>query len=154
MIEQVDPLSVVGVCVLAVRGCASARGRLSTVLVGGRLSRNHAHFAMFMPTSFRMICSVSGFLMLCVVRNAGCCCCLVPSRPRVFLWPFVGYCFCETATFRMRVRHLAFLRLKKLVRLFPSLSCFLGVAGTFQTYDGVLDSLLYVWLQVAMCGAC
>ena len=36
MIEKVDPLSEVGV-----RGCASARGRLSTVLVGGRLSRNH-----------------------------------------------------------------------------------------------------------------
>ena len=31
MIEKVDPLSEVGVCVLAVRGCASARGRLSTV---------------------------------------------------------------------------------------------------------------------------
>ena len=31
---------------LAVRGCASARGRLSTVLVGGRLSGNHAQLAM------------------------------------------------------------------------------------------------------------
>ena len=31
MIEKVDPLSVVGVCVLAVRGCASARGRLPHV---------------------------------------------------------------------------------------------------------------------------
>ena len=58
MIEKVDPLSEVGVCVLAVRGCASARGRLSTVLVGGRLSRNHAQLGMLMPTSFRMICSV------------------------------------------------------------------------------------------------
>ena len=96
MIEKVDPLSEVGVCVLAVRGCASARGRLSTVLVGGRLARNHVQFGMLMPTSFRMICSVSEFLMLCVVRNAGCCCCcccLVPGFGIVghaFLWPFVG----------------------------------------------------------------
>ena len=74
MIEKVDPLSEVGVRVLAVRGCASARGRLSTVLVGGRLSRNHAHFAILMPTPFRIICSISEFLMLCVVRNVGCCC--------------------------------------------------------------------------------
>ena len=78
MIEKVDPLSEVGVCVHAVRGCASARGRLSTVLVGGRLSRNHAQLGMLMPTSFRMICSVSEFLVLCVVRN------------HEFLWPFVG----------------------------------------------------------------
>ena len=93
MIEKVDPLSEVGVCVLAVRGCASARGRLSTVLVGGRLSRNHAQLGMLMPTSFRMICSVSEFLMLCVVRNVGCCCSLVPGLGFVghaFLWPFVG----------------------------------------------------------------
>ena len=75
MIEKVDPLSEVGVCVLAVRVCASARGRLSIVLVGGRLSRNNAKFAMLMPTSFCMICSVSEFLMLCVVRNVGSCCC-------------------------------------------------------------------------------
>ena len=79
MIEKVDPLSEVGVCVLAVRGCASSRGRLSTVLVCGRLSRNHAQFATLMPTSFRMTCSVAEFLMLCVVRNVGCCCCLVPG---------------------------------------------------------------------------
>ena len=78
MIEKVDPLSEVGVRVLAVRGCESARGRLSTVLVGGRLPRNHAQLAMLMPTSFRMICSVSEFLMLCVVRNA-CCCRLMPG---------------------------------------------------------------------------
>ena len=78
MIEKVDPLSEMGVRVLAVRGCESARGRLSTVLVGGRLPRNHAQLAMLMPTSFRMICSVSEFLMLCVVRN------------HYFLWPFVG----------------------------------------------------------------
>ena len=75
MIEKIDPLSEVGVCVLAVRGCASARGRLSTVLVGGRLSRNNAQLGMFMPTSFRMICSVSEFLVLCVVRSVGSCCC-------------------------------------------------------------------------------
>ena len=78
MVEKVDPLSEVGVCVLAVRDCASARGRLSTVLVGGRLSTNHAQLAMLMPTSFRMICCVSEFLMLCVVRN------------HEFLCPFVG----------------------------------------------------------------
>ena len=93
MIEKVDPLSEVGVCVLAVRGCASARGRLSTVLVGGRLSRNHAQLGMLMPTSFRMICSVSEFLMLCVVRNVGWCCCLLPGLGIVghaFLCPFVG----------------------------------------------------------------
>ena len=93
MIEKVDPLCEVGVCVLAVRGCESARGRLSTVLVGGRLSRNHAQFAMLMPASFRMICSVSEFLMLCVVRNVGCCCCLVPGLGIVghtCLWPFAG----------------------------------------------------------------
>ena len=93
MIEKVDPFSEVGACVHAVRGCASSRGRLSTVLVGGRLSRNHAQLAMFMPTSFRMICSVSEFLMLCVVRNVGWCCCLVPGLGIVghaFLWPFVG----------------------------------------------------------------
>ena len=63
MIEKVDPLSEVGVCVLAVRGCASARGRFSTVLFDGRLSRNLAQLGMLMPTSFRMICSVSEFLM-------------------------------------------------------------------------------------------
>ena len=62
---------------LAVGGCESARGRLSTVLVGGRLSWNHAQLAMLMPTSFRVICSVSEFLMLCVVRN------------HEFLWKFV-----------------------------------------------------------------
>ena len=93
MIEKVDPLSEVGVRVLAFRGCASARGRLSTVLVGGRLSRNHAQLGMLMPISFRMICSVSEFLMLCVVRNVGWCCCLVPGPGIVghaFLWPFVG----------------------------------------------------------------
>ena len=91
MIEKVDPLSEVGACMLAVGGCASSR--LSTVLVGGRLSRNHAQFAMFMPASFRMICSVSEFLMLCVVRNVGCCCCLVPGLGIVghtCLWPFAG----------------------------------------------------------------
>ena len=91
MSEKVDPLSEVGVCVLAVRGCASARGRLSTVLVGGRLSRNHAQLGMLMPTSFRMICSVSEFLMLCVVRNVGWCCCLLPGLGVVghaFLCPF------------------------------------------------------------------
>ena len=59
MIEKVDPLSEMGACMLAVGGCASSRGRLSTVLVGGRLSWNHAQLAMRMPTSFRMICSVS-----------------------------------------------------------------------------------------------
>ena len=32
-------------------GCASARGRLSTVLIGGRLSRDHAQLGMLMPTS-------------------------------------------------------------------------------------------------------
>ena len=93
MIEKVDPLCEVGVCVLAVRGCESARGRLSTVLVGGRLSRNHAQLAMRMPTSFRMICAVSEFLMLYVVRNVGSCCCLMPGLGVVghaFLWPFVG----------------------------------------------------------------
>ena len=79
MIEKVGALSEVGVRVLAVRACASSRGRLSTVLVGGRPSRNHAQLAMLMPTSFRMICSVSEFLMLCVVRNVGCCCRLVPG---------------------------------------------------------------------------
>ena len=78
MIEKVDPLSEVGVRVLAVRACASARGRLSTVQVGGRLSRNLAQLAMLVPTSFRMMCSVSEFLMLCAVRN------------HYFLWPFVG----------------------------------------------------------------
>ena len=93
MIEKVDPLSEVGVRVLAVRGCASERGRLSTVLVGGRLSRNLAQLAMLMLASFRMICSVSEFLMLRVVRNVVCCCCLVPGPGvvgRAFLWPFVG----------------------------------------------------------------
>ena len=79
MIEKVDPLSELCVCVFAVRGCASARGRLSTVLVGGRLSWNHAQFAMRMPTSFRIICAVSEFTMLRVVRNVGCCCRLVPG---------------------------------------------------------------------------
>ena len=93
MIEKVDPLSEVGVRVLAVGGCASVRGRLSAVLVGGRLSWNHAQFAMRMPTSFRMICCVSEFLMLCVVRNVGWCCCLVLGLGIVshaFLWPFIG----------------------------------------------------------------
>ena len=93
MIEKVDPLSEVGVCVLAVRSCASARGRLSIVLVGGRLSRNHAQLGILMPTSFRMICSVSEFLMLCVVWNVGSCCCLVPGRPRVFV------AFCRDTAF-------------------------------------------------------
>ena len=93
MIDKVDPLSEVGVRMLAVRGCAFARGRLSTVLVGGRLSRNHAQLGMLMPTSFRMICSDSEFLMLCLFRNVGSCCCLVPGLGIVghaFLWPFVG----------------------------------------------------------------
>ena len=92
---------------LAVRGCASARGRLSTVLVGGRLSRNHAQLGMLMPTSFRMICSVSDFLMLCVVRSVGWCCCSVPGLGIVghaFLWRFVRtLCLrdgCECATLR------------------------------------------------------
>ena len=88
MLEEVDPISEVGVCVLAVRGCASARGRLSTVLVGGRLSRIHAQLAMFMPTPFRMICSFSEFLMWCLFRNVGCCCCLVPG----WLCVFVAIC--------------------------------------------------------------
>ena len=42
MIETVDPLSEESVCVFAVRECASAGGRLSTVLVGGRLLKNYA----------------------------------------------------------------------------------------------------------------
>ena len=92
MIEKVDPLSEVGACMLAVRGCASSTGRLSTVLVGGRLSRNHAQFATLMPTSFRMICSVSEFLMLCVVRNVGSCCCLVPGLGIVGHAFFVPIC--------------------------------------------------------------
>ena len=105
--RKVDPLSEVGVCVLAVRGCASARGRLSTVLVGGRLSRNHAQFGVLMPTSFRMICSVSEFLILCVVRSVGWCCCLVPGLG------VVGHAFCVhlsgTVSVRwMRVRHSVF----------------------------------------------
>ena len=93
MIEKVDPLSEVGVRVLAVRGCAAERDRLSTVLVGRRPSRNHGQLAMRMPTTFRMICAVSEFTMLCVVRNVGCCCCLMPGLGVVghaFLWPFVG----------------------------------------------------------------
>ena len=121
MIENIDPLSVVGVCVLAVRGCASARGRLSTVLVGGRLSRNHAQFAIFMPTSFRMICSVSEFLMLCVwfgtlVGVAVWCQVLVSSATR-FCGHLSRHCVCEMVAIRMRVRHLAFcVRLEGLVR--------------------------------------
>ena len=42
MIETVDPLSEESVCVFAVRECASAGARLSTVLVGGRLLKNYA----------------------------------------------------------------------------------------------------------------
>ena len=41
-LKAVDPLSEEGVCVFAVRECASSGGRLSTVLVGGRLLQNHA----------------------------------------------------------------------------------------------------------------
>ena len=92
MIEKIDPLSEVCVCVLAVRGCASARGRLSTVLVGGRLSRNHAQFATIMPTSFCIVCSVPEFLMLGVVRNVGWCCCLVPGLGIVGHAFFVAIC--------------------------------------------------------------
>ena len=94
---------------LAVRGCASARGRLSTVLVGGRLSRNHAQLAMLMPTPFRMICSVSEFLMLWFGTLVGCC--LLPGLGIVghaFLCPFVGHCVCEMVTIRMRECHSAF----------------------------------------------
>ena len=120
MIEKVDPLSVVGVCGLAVRGCASARGRSSTVLVGGRLSRNHAQFATIMPTSFRIICSVPEFLMLGVVRNIGCCCRLMPGLGIVGHAFFVAICrdtVCEMVTIRMRVCHSAFcVRLERLVR--------------------------------------
>ena len=43
MIETVDPLSEESVYVFAVRECASAGARLSTVLVGGRLLKNFAN---------------------------------------------------------------------------------------------------------------
>ena len=141
MIEKVDPLSEVDVCVLAVRVCASARGRLSTVLVGGRLSRNHTPFAMFMPTSFRMICSDSEFLMLCVVRSVGWCCRLVPGLGIVgcaILGPFVVVlCLWDGCHLDARVP-LCFLRASGKSGSFIFV-CFvvLGVAGTFQTHiDG------------------
>ena len=97
MIEKVDPLSEVGVCVLAVRGCASARGRLSTVLVGGRLSRNHAQLAMLMPTPFRMICSVSEFLMLWFGTLVGVavCCLVLVSLATCFCVHLSGHGVCE-----------------------------------------------------------
>ena len=38
---------------------------------------------------------------------------------------------------------------ERLVRLSPLLITILGVAGMFQTYDGVLDSVFHVWLHVA-----
>ena len=111
MIEKVDPLSEVGVCVLAVRGCASATGRLSTVLVCGRLSRKHAQFAIFMPTYILphdLFCfwvphvvrgSERWFLLLFGVRSATRFCGLLS-----------GHCVCEMVTIRMRVCHSAFLR--------------------------------------------
>ena len=138
---------------LAVRACASARGRLSTVLVGGRLSRNHAQHAMFLPTSFRIICSVSEFLMLCVVRNVCCCCRLVPGLGIVGhanLWPFArDMVYCEMVTIRMRVCHSAFcVRLQRFV-YFRFLSRFWVSQACCRH---MLSSLCLV--TVRMCGAC
>ena len=105
---------------LAVRGCASASGRLSTVLVGGRLSWNHAQLAMLMPTSFRMICSVSEFLVLCVVRN------------HEFLWSFVGTLCLWDGCHRDASVPLCFLRASGKVGSFISVSIVvLRVAALF-----------------------
>ena len=125
MIEKVDPLSEVGACMLAVRGCASSRGRLSTFLVGRRPSRNHAQLAMPITTPFRMICSVSEFLMLCVVRNHG------------FLRPFVGTRCLGDGYYQDASVPLCFLRASGKVGSFISVSIvILGVAALFQTHNG------------------
>ena len=149
MIEKVDPLFEVGVCVLGVRGCASARGWLSTVLVGGRLSRNHAQLAMLMPTPFRMICSVSEFLMLWFGTLVGVavCCLVLVSLATCFCVHLSGHGVCEMDA----SAPLCFSRAseKGWFRLSPLLITILGVEGMFQTYDGVLDSVLHVWLHVA-----
>ena len=72
------------------------------------------------------------------------------SSATCFCGHLSGHCVCEMVTIRMRECHSAFcVPLERLVRLSPLLITILGVAGMFQTRDGVLDSLLHVLLHVA-----
>ena len=111
MIEKVDPLSEVGVCVLAVPVVHLREvGCQPFWLVVVSQGTMHAQLAMLMPTPFRMICSVSEFLMLwfgTLVVVAVCCLVLVSSATR-FCVHLSGHCVCEMVTIRMRECHSAF----------------------------------------------
>ena len=74
---------------------------------------------------------------------------MVSSAAR-FCGRLSGHVVCDMVTIRMRECDSAFcVRLERFVRLSPLLAAVWGVAGMLQTRDGVLDSLLYAWLQCA-----
>ena len=108
---------------LAVRGCASARGRLSTVLVGGRLSRNHPQFAIFLPT-YILPHDLFCFWVPHVVRGSERWLLLLFGAGSVtrFCGLLSGHCVCEMVTIRMRVCLCFFLRASKKIGSFISVS--------------------------------